>query len=244
MATDVTPSLEPPWWRSPKRGARAREPLSRDAIVSAAVRILDAEGADGLTVRRIAQELGTGPATLYWHISGKAELGELVYDRIMGEVELPPRDGAPWPEQLKGLAREAFRVMRAHPDLARLSLGRVPVGPNMLRIMEWQLGVLRDAGIPDRVAAFVGDLLGRYLDASVLEETMHTEAPSDDDAGPAGFERIHDYFAHLPAAAFPNTTALADEMFAIGAGERFELGLDILVRGLAALTEDHTPASA
>src|SRR5438128_1992362 len=70
----------PPWWRERKRGA-TKAPLTRDAIVDAAVRVLDADGADALTIRRLSQELETGPATLYWHITGKEELAELVYDR-------------------------------------------------------------------------------------------------------------------------------------------------------------------
>ena len=244
MATDVTSSPEPPWWQSPKRGTRAREPLTRDAIVSAAVRVLDAEGADGLTVRRIAQELGTGPATLYWHVAGKAELGELVYDRVMGEVRLPPLDGAPWDEQLKAMARELLRVMRAHPGVALLSLGKVPVGPNMLRVMEWMLAVLRDAGIPDRVAAYAGDLIGRYLDASVLEESPQADWAGQDEDARARFVMIRDYFAGLPPSEYPNLARLADEMFDIGVDERFELGLEILVRGLAALAEGQGPVAS
>ena len=64
-------ALEPPWWRPPKgRGRRQRPPLSRDAIVDAALAILDADGVDALTIRRLGQELGTGAASLYWHIAG------------------------------------------------------------------------------------------------------------------------------------------------------------------------------
>src|SRR5262249_22766213 len=130
MATDVTPdTLEPPWWRPPKGKARRRAPLSRDAIVDAALAILDAEGVDALTIRRLAQELEPGTASLYWHIAGKDELGELVYDRIMGEIELPDPDPTRWEDQLKGLARQAYRVMLSHNDAVRLSIGRAPAGP-------------------------------------------------------------------------------------------------------------------
>src|SRR5215471_21083860 len=112
MATDVTSDqLEPPWWHPPKQRARRRAPLSRDAIVDAALGILDADGVDALTIRRLGQELGTGAATLYWHISGKDELGELVYDRIMGEVDLPRPDAGPWQEQIKTLVRDCYQVM-------------------------------------------------------------------------------------------------------------------------------------
>jgi AcrR family transcriptional regulator len=239
MATDVTPRAgEPPWWRTPKRRDRARAPLSREAIVVAAVRILDREGLDAVTIRRLGEELGSGSATLYWHITGKDELFELVYDRIMGEVELPEPDPSRWQEQLKELGREAFRVMRAHNDAVRLSIGRVPVGPNMLRIIEWSLGLMRAGGVPDHVAAYFGDLFGRYLDASVLEETMSALPGDPASSVEARIGMLHDYFAGLPADQFPNIIAMSGAMVRGDADERFELGLEILMRGLEAYVED------
>src|SRR5687768_16002187 len=154
---DRTKQPEPPWWRGPKgRGGRVA-PISRDAIVEAAIRILDAEGVDALTIRRLATELDTGPATLYWHIAGKEELGELVYDRLMGEVVLPDPDPARWEEQIKAIARQGYQVMLAHNDAVKLSIGRIPMGPNMLRIMEWTLGLLLGAGIREDIASYFGD---------------------------------------------------------------------------------------
>lgn len=217
--------FEPPWWRSPKGKGRRREPLTRDDIVDAAVRLVDAEGIDALTVRRLGEELDTGSATLYWHISGKDELAELVYDRIMGEIQLPPPDPSRWEEQLKELARQAYRVMLAHNDAARLSLGRVALGPNMLRLIEWLLALLRGAGIPDKPAAMFGDILGRYLDASVLEESLAVR--------PGGADAMRDYVGGLPPDRFPNIAAIAAVMTEGDNEARFEFGLDLLVDGLA-----------
>jgi AcrR family transcriptional regulator len=231
MGTDVTSdTLEPPWWRPSKGQARRRAPLSRDAIVDAALAILDADGVDALTIRRLGQELGTGSASLYWHIAGKDELCELVYDRIMGEIELPEPDPSRWEDQLKDLARQAYRVMLSHNDAVRLSIGRPPAGPNTLRIVECMLGLMRGAGIPDQAAAYFGNTLGRFLDASVLEDSNATRsrADSEDDAG----EMMRDYWARLPADRFPNITALADTAFAGDSGDLFEFGLDLLIRGL------------
>jgi AcrR family transcriptional regulator len=201
-------------------------------IVEAAVRILDTEGVDALTVRRLGEELGTGSATLYWHIASKDELGELVYDHVMGEIDLPEPDPSRWQEQIRELARGTYRVMLRHNDLVRLSLGRVPVGPNMLRIMEWSLGLLRGAGIPDQAAAWFGDIFGRYLDASVLEVT----APG----GPP-IEQVGRYFGSLPPEEFPNMLALSGAMFVGTDDDRFEFGLDVLVRGLAAFARVPDP---
>jgi AcrR family transcriptional regulator len=216
--------VEPPWWRPAKSTGRRRQPLSRRAIVEAAVEILDAEGADALTVRRLGEKLNTGSATLYWHISGKDELAELVYDHVMGELTLPAPDPAHWQEQIKDMARQVYRVLLQHNDLARLSFGRVPVGPNMLRVIDWSLELLRAAGIPDRPAGYFGDILGRYLDASVLEVTAQGGPPIDE---------VGAYFASLPAEQFPNIAALSPTMFDGTDEERFEFGLDVLVQGLA-----------
>jgi AcrR family transcriptional regulator len=232
-----TDAPRPPWWRERKRGP-ARQPLTVEAIVDAAVRVLDAEGSDALTIRRLSQELETGPATLYWHITGKEELSELVYDRIMGEIELPPPDPDRWEEQIKEVCRQGYRVMLSHNDAVKLSLGRAPVGPNMLDLIEWMLGLFEQVGIPTDVGSYFGDLIGRYIDASVLEvASQPTIAEADDasgsDAAPADMgEMLHQYFRGLPPDRYPHIVAMASDLTGGGDDDRFEMGLEILLRGL------------
>lgn len=222
----------PPWWRERKRGA-TKAPLTRDAIVDAAVRVLDADGADALTIRRLSQELETGPATLYWHITGKEELAELVYDRIMGEIELPEPDPDQWEEQIKEITRQGYRVMLSHNDAVKLSIGRAPVGPNMLAMIEWMLGLFEEAGIPPDIGSFFGDLVGRYIDASVLEVTgQPTLGESADGEGADVGRMIQQYFGSLDPARFPHIVAMAGEVHQLDDDARFEMGLDILMRGL------------
>jgi AcrR family transcriptional regulator len=228
-AQESSEPLQPPWWRPPRSGGRRRQALSRDAIIDAAVAILDAEGVDALTIRRLAQALDTGSATLYWHIGSKDELAEQVYDRLMGEMVLPEPDPTHWQDQIKDLARQGYRVMLRHNDAVRLSLGRVPVGPNMLRVIDWQLGLLLAAGIPTRAAAYFGDMIGRYIDASVLEVAMAPGATGADDRPDVG-----KYFRSLPTDQFPHLTSLSGALFAGDDDDRFEFGLDLLVTGLAA----------
>jgi AcrR family transcriptional regulator len=228
-------AFEPPWWRPPRGPAKPRVPLSRDAIVDAALAIVDADGVDALTIRRLGHELGTGAASLYWHIAGKDELGELVYDRIMGEITLPDPDPSRWEEQLKHLARQAYRVMLSHNDAVRLSIGRPPAGPNTLLIVEWMLAVMRGAGIPDLPAAYFGNVLGRFLDASVLEASTSGAAGAREAESES--ELMREYWARLPPERFPNITALADTTFALDTDALFEFGLDLLMRGLAAHSE-------
>ena len=194
--------------------------------------MVDTDGVDALTVRRLGDELNTGSATIYWYVSGKDELGELIYDHVMGGIELPEPDPEHWQDQFKDLARQSYRLLVQHNDLVRLSLGRIPVGPNMLHVMEWSIALMREAGLPDQAVVYAGDILGRYIDASVLEVTSQGGAPP---------ELIAQHFAALPAADFPNLTRLlgsdatGSETYRDDAGP-FEFGLELLVRGLEALT--------
>ncbi len=95
---------EPPWWEVPKRG-EPRATLSREAIVDAAMDVLDNNGLDGLSMRRVAETLGTGPASLYWHVADKEQLIHLILDRVMGEIELPEPDQSRWEEQIREFAQ-------------------------------------------------------------------------------------------------------------------------------------------
>ena len=225
---------EPPWKPAPRRRP-ARAPRPREAVGDAAVRGRDREGANGLSMRRVAEELGTGPASLYWHVANKDALIDLMVDRVAGQIPLPEPDPGNWQEQLRDWLIGARRVFERHPGLAGLTLGRIPVGPNVVRWAEWNLAVLSGAGIPDRIAAFSGDLLALYLGATAYEATL---APTTSPTGePLSTEEtvamVRGYFASLPADQFPNVLATLDELFSGDADERFELGLDVILRGLA-----------
>jgi AcrR family transcriptional regulator len=226
---------DPPWLKARRARSAPRAPLSREAIVDAAVRVLDRDGLEATSMRRVADELGTAPSALYWHVRNKHELLQLVLDRVAGEIELPAPDPERWQEQVKTLAREMRRVLTAHRDIARVSLGTIPVGPNMLLVMEWLHAVLRGAGLPDRIVALVGDLFGLYIGAYAYEESLGLASPTGEDLPPEQtLAMLREYWTSLPPARFPHTLALLDELFSGGPDERFEFGLDVLVSGLAA----------
>ena len=229
---------EPPW-RKARHEAGSRTPLSREAIVDAALRVLDRAGADGLSMRAVAEELGTGAASLYWHVGGKNELIDLVVDRVVSEVELPEPDPSRWQEQLKEGMRRARAVLQRHRGVGQLTLGRIPMGPNLIRFTEWSLAVMRGAGVPDRIAGFAGDLAGMYLGAHALEDAMGFQSPGGEDLPPEqALAMIRDYWASMPADRFPNVLAILDELFSGTPDERFDLGLDVIIRGIASYIED------
>ncbi len=86
-------------------------------------------------MRAVAERLGTGPASLYAHVSGKDELLSLIIDKLAGDIALPVPGAAPWQEQLKDAIRAMRRMLGDHRDLARASLGNIPTGPNALRLI-------------------------------------------------------------------------------------------------------------
>jgi AcrR family transcriptional regulator len=233
---------EPPW-RSNAEGTR-RTPLSREAIVDAAFRILDREGLDALSMRRLAQQLGTGAASLYWHVRNKDELIDLMLERAMGEVPLPgSSDPERWQEQVKDFARASRRVFATHRDLARASLGRVPFGPNLVEIVERSLAILKAGGVPDHIAAYAGDLLALYVAAVSYEDDVAGDGFGGDWAA-----TVEGYLASLPPDRFPLIHALRSELVSGDSESRFELGLDVIVAGLAAFaarrSQDRSSAGA
>jgi AcrR family transcriptional regulator len=224
----------PPWQRAP-RSRPAKPPLTREAIVDAAMRVLDAEGVAGLSMRRVAQELNTGAASLYAHVSNRYELEDLVFDRIAGEVPLPGEpDPQRWQEQVKQLMRDSRAALNRHPGSARLVLARVPFTPNALVQLEALLALLRCGGVSDRTASFAVDLLFLYTTATAFEETVYLQQGLTPEAVQERFTQMGGYLRSLPADRFPHLVSMVDVLLSGGGEERFEFGLDILVSGLAA----------
>jgi TetR/AcrR family tetracycline transcriptional repressor len=228
---DDRQDVPPPPWAPPRRTAVRRRPLTREAIVDAALGLLDREGLDALSMRRVATEMETGAAALYRHVANKDELLDLLLDRVIGEIEVPPPDPERWTEQLKDVGRQARAVMMGHRDVVRISMGRFPAGPNGLRVAEGLLAILRAGGLPDRLAATANHLITVVVNAFALEDAEplggREATPEEVDAMIVG------YVGSLPPERFPNLVALAHEFAADDLDTRFELLLDIFVDGLA-----------
>jgi AcrR family transcriptional regulator len=211
---------------------RQRRSLTREAIVDAAFAVFDEGGSAELNMRAVAERLGTGPASLYAHVSGKDELMALMTDRLAGNIHVPEPGKGPWQEQIKEVIRGIRRELGAHRDLAHASLGTIPTGPNSLRVINGMLGVMREAGLPDRVIAFAVDILPLYATATAYEESLHAMKDVDGDEGARYIAEMRRYWQSLPVARFPHIVALAEELTSGEGDDRFEFGLDALVRGV------------
>ena len=199
-----------------------------------AIRVLDQDGLDALSMRRIAEELDTGAASLYWHVGSKAGLLDLIFDHAIGEVEVPKPEPERWQGQLKEAARSVRAVILRHRDVVRISIGRNPMGPNALRVSEGLFAILRTGRVPDPLAVTAQHLLFAVIYGFTLDETtelgVEIEGPPDDHAADAA----RAYLAELPAERFPNLIAVAEHFHYADKDQSFELLLDLFVDGLAA----------
>jgi AcrR family transcriptional regulator len=229
-----------PPWRTPPRPQRdrpVRQPLTRDGIVEVAMRIVDAEGIDGLSMRRIAQELDTGPSSLYAHVANKEELLELLLDRVAEGVDVPAPDPTGWQKQLRRVARDLHRTLIEHADIARAALANIPTGPNALRVSEGMLAIMLAAGLPPQIASWALDRIFLYVTADAFESSLYiakvrASGQTVEEYLGEFFDQLGGFYRALPADRFPAIAANVDALMSGDGDQRFEFGLDMLVDGL------------
>src|SRR6478736_8112806 len=225
MSSDASP-------RS-RRDRPAKAALSREAIVDAALAIAREEGVEALSMRRLAQALDTGPASLYVYVASRDALWELLCDAALATVETEPTDPERWREQLHELAARTVKMMAVdYPGMARLAMAHIPVGDNSLRVVESMMSLLKAGGVSDQAAAYAADLIGSYTTAIAYEESLYATLYNDPEHVEREVGRIAERFADLPPERYPTLAALADKMTMGDGEERFSLGLDVIINGL------------
>jgi TetR/AcrR family transcriptional regulator, tetracycline repressor protein len=229
-----SPEPPPPPWRSaPLRRGIPRPQLSREVVVRAALQVVESVGGEGLSMRRVADKLGVSASALYGYVASKEELVQLMLDRIIEEVPVPSTDQS-WQDMLRHVGRETLKVYRRHPGVAVLTLGRVPVGPSIFLGAEVMLSMLRSAGMPDEVAVYAGDLGALYVAAFAYELDLNAETNQSEESA----AQFGEWLSSLPADRFPNIVALAPKMVAGSLEDRFEWGMDVIIRGLGTYLDD------
>jgi TetR/AcrR family transcriptional regulator, tetracycline repressor protein len=218
----------PPWRTAPRASARSgvRPSLDRARIVAAALAIVDAEGVPGLSLRRLADDLGVTPMSLYWHVADKAELLELLGNAILAEIELPPRAG-PWTQQLRDVHRVMFAVLLRHQNAADVVAGRARFEPAGLVVFERILEILLDAGL-DEVAAFDAYLALYQFFLGFVTTTSREPAFVE------GQQQGWAYMLTLPEDRFPGIRAVTPVIGRRPPDEVLEQGLDIVIAGIEA----------
>jgi AcrR family transcriptional regulator len=211
-----------------------------EGIVAAAIEVLDETGVSGLSMRGVAQRLGTGAASLYAHVSSKGELLELVFDELVGRVPLPEPDPERWREQIHQMADDLRRILISHRDVALAGLGRVPSSPKVLQAAEVVVAVMRAGGLSDRVLALGLDQLMLFIATSAFEDSLYDSRMTPEELA-RYFDEVHAFFARLPADRFPVLASIAETMSGPDDVERFEFGVDVMLCGFEAMSRRGSP---
>lgn len=212
---------------SVERRSRGRPPLPVERIVTAALEIVDEDGAEALSMRALALRLESGTATLYRHFADRAALIAAIIDRVFGEV-LIDEDRLrlmTWQESCRTLAGAMFDALSRHRNVTPLLVELVPVGENALRLRERGIANLLANGFSPKRAVLAWATLAHY----VLGFAIQVNRGDDVVDAP---ERLSAVLQGLDASKFPATVAVADSI-PIPIEEEFSFGLDLMIEGLS-----------
>ena len=221
-------------WTRPPRSSRST--LDRDTVVAVAIRILDAEGIDGLSMRRLGAELNVGATSLYWYVANKDELLDVAFDEVMRDLpDLAAVASGEWRADIRTGLDALRSMMLDHRWFPGLFSSRPSIGPNALRFWAGLVDVLTHAGLTgdalDNAFCMVSDYVvgttaihvafDRWLDAdpegvTATRAYMRTAV----EPHPAYARYIDDYIARTDAATRRD--------------RRYEFALECMLDGLAA----------
>ncbi|MGW5787249.1 TetR/AcrR family transcriptional regulator [Streptomyces sp. NPDC003757] len=224
-----------------RRERPAKPALSRGWIVDTAVAIMRAEGLEKVTMRRLAKELDTGPASLYVYVANTSELHAAVLDALLGEVDLDAADATyatdatdatdaagDWRGQLRAVLTSYTLVLFAHPQLARSALVARPSGQNYLRLVERVLGLLARSGAPRGQVAWGVDMLLQHATATAAEHSTQEHDPTSDDDWNATVRALREADGTTHPAIASHLTVLTSG----SVQDRMGWFFDVLVNGI------------
>jgi AcrR family transcriptional regulator len=210
------------------RDRPAKAPLSEAAIVDAALAILQSEGLEAVTMRRVAAALDTGPASLYVWVSGREGLLQAMEDRIVSTVELEEPDPSRWRDQLHALLLRARQALIDHPGIAAATMAEPPRSESTLLLVENMLGILLAGGLDPQDVAWAADIFALLVNYAAMEADVRRTDP------PQQAAEIYKSFTGLSPERFPLITAHAARLVAGDAEERFHVAIDFVVDGVLA----------
>jgi AcrR family transcriptional regulator len=194
--------------------------LSVDLILSAALRVVDDEGLDALTMRHLAETIGVATMSLYSHVATKEDVIRGVLNRVTSEFTLPAPDMEPW-EALRVINREFRRTALRHPNLVPLIMQGPPAGVEALRTLEAALDALRRAGIEPAQTASAYRLSASFVIGFVALDCGGFFRPVDVAGGGAAPD--------IDLSAVPRVAEMAQYLADWDADEEFEKGMNAVI---------------
>jgi AcrR family transcriptional regulator len=220
--------------------AEVRIPLSRERVLRAAVGLADEAGLEALTMRRLAERLGSEPMSLYYHVANKDALLDGVADLILGEIidvtnqiEISSGD---WKRILRQRILAAREILLRHPWAPGIIESRTNMSTSSLRYFDSLIGLLLEAGFSIDLAHHALHALGSRA-LGFTQEMYDDSEPLDDEALAVFLEQVADEYPHITTMVkgishdADTTLGWCDDQF------EFEFGLDLILDGLERLRE-------
>jgi AcrR family transcriptional regulator len=216
--------------RGPSGGTK--KPITVDTILATAFGIVEIEGYQALTMRRVATALDTGPSSLYAHVVNKEDLDELLIGRLCAAIELPDPDPAAWRQQLISVCTQLRDQYLRYPGISRAAFAVAPSNLDTLRIAEGMLAIMLAGGVVPQAAAWAIDALTLYVNAYSLEISLvNQEHERGDGSWVVSREEMLRRYAALPGT-FPHAKRYADELTAGTSHDRFDFAIGLMIDGL------------
>jgi TetR/AcrR family tetracycline transcriptional repressor len=199
-----------------------RRPLSRRQILEAAIRFVDREGLEALSMRKLGSELGVEALSLYTHVPNKGALLEGMVEILLGKLQIPPESKG-WERRVKDAYRAFRRLAREHPNVFPLLVVRPPDNMDEFWLVEEFLKTLGEAGFDPETALYAFRALSSYASGYAMAEIRGFAME------PAG-SRLG--ASTLPRDDFPHIHELDGHLETVDHDAEFEFGLDLIIAGL------------
>jgi AcrR family transcriptional regulator len=205
-----------------------RLPLSRDRILRAALELVDEQGIDSLTMRRLGQALGFEAMSLYNHMANKDDVIDGMLDLVLDEGELPA-PGGDWESSIRESAISIHAALRKHPWAANVLMSYGQVRPARLQYMESLLGRLREAGFSAETTYHAYHVLDGHIFGFSLWETAHSFTEEEESEMHGLFDQV------ITVEAFPYLREHGHQLMTDGPHHdvsAFQFGLELILDGL------------
>jgi AcrR family transcriptional regulator len=215
-----------------------RDTLTREQIIKAAVQVLDADGLEGLNMRRLGSQLGCAPTAVYWHVSGKDELVVLAADELWDEIERPDPDVVGWRAAATGMARDLYAMITRHLWVAQAMGTYFIYGPRKASHDDHAIGIYEKAGFAGMDADAALNTVAMYVTGSALRNAA--EAALTRRLGPdpeSQADQMRKILAEVVETTkeYPRLRARAEEYLDLDKADperSFGWGLDAIFDGL------------
>lgn len=215
-----------------RRARPAKAPLSRDVIVRTGLGILDRDGMDALTMRKVAQELDTGAASLYVYVRNREELLQLMLDEAVAGVPLPASRRGGWRKRLTTLLDAYVDALSRHDRLAFVALGHAPMGTRTLLVLEHVIALLKETDLDDHTIAWAVDLLGLYVAVTAAEKNIRLQWTERGGTRKQSVEVAEELYASLPADRYPYIVGMRTQLLQGEGAARSRWFLDVILDGI------------